>query len=52
MSLWLYEKGQSLVEYMLILSIVALVVLGALMYFGIDLGELYAYIRGEFESSI
>lgn len=43
------EKAQGLVEYSLIISLIALVVLGALVIFGETLLDFYNAIKGEVE---
>ncbi len=41
------EEGQGLVEYALILLLIALVVIGALMLTGTTLNETYEFINGQ-----
>lgn len=42
------EDGQGLVEYALIILLVALVVVGSLVFFGAGLNTLYSTIVGKF----
>ena len=45
------ETAQGLVEYSLMLSLIALVVVGALVIFGETLLDLYNTIKGEVEKT-
>ena len=39
-----FERGQGLVEYALLLILVAMIVLGVLMILGVSIGDYYTYI--------
>lgn len=45
-----HEEGQGLVEYALIILLIALVVIGALGLFGTELRDLFQSVVGQFES--
>ncbi len=46
------EEGQGLVEYALILVLVALVVIGALTIMGVALNDTYTYVITEFNDAV
>ena len=43
------ESGQGMVEYGLILALVAVVVIGALTLLGEEIGSIFEHIEGQFE---
>ena len=44
------EEGQGLVEYSLIILLIAIAVIGALTLFGVDLGGIYENIKDAIEA--
>ena len=42
-----FERGQGLVEYALLLILVAMIVLGVLMILGVSIGETYTFVIDE-----